>query len=335
MFRKIVLLIVFTFNIVLAQEYELGEGYNIPNTPVYLGGYTTIDYAHRKDGYKRLRLDELALLSYGAYDRFSYMASIGLKEGYVQHWDTQNSRTTNTKLNIERLYIDYQYNDTLQVRLGKYNTPVGYWNMEPINVMQDTTSIPYSSYLIFPRYSTGVQFHYANEFQSNTSYTLGLQQTKDLDDKYNNITVDSHYLLGVEQNFGMDLHLKGNVGYFNGYDYSLNQYRKFLYSMISLKYEGEQFDLLGELGNRYDATKKLTTVPYALYLQGAYHITPKHGVVYRFETYKIDEGASRDEYINVLGYVYRPTFPFTFKIEYRDHSYQNETQIQSSVSMMF
>lgn len=310
------------------DAYEFGEGVNIPNTPIYIGGYATLDYVQRADDYKRFRVDELGLMAYGGHERFSFMAALEMKESYVHEWDLQEEISTTDKVSVERLYIDYEVSDAIKIRAGKFNTPAGYWNMEPINILRDTSSVPYSTYLLYPRYTTGLEFHYADSFSSNTEYAMIVQETQGLDDYYNNIEVDRHYLAGVEHFFSDAFKMKANVGYFETYNDE-----PYLYTLLALSYESENFDILSELGNRRDS--KTYTVPYSFYLQGTWHINEANGLVARFETYAIDEGAQRDENINVLGYVYRPDFPFTFKIEYRDHSYRNENQIRSSVSLMF
>lgn len=311
-----------------AQEYQMGEGYNIPKTPIYIGGYGTLDYVSRVDGYNRFRVDELALLSYGMYDRFSYMASVDMKESYVKEWGTDNSVVTDDRVSLERLYLDYNINDTLRLRVGKFNTPAGYWNMEPINILRETSSVPYTSYILFPRYSTGAEIKYSNRLYSDTEYSLQVQENQDLDDYYNNISVNRHYLLGAEHFFNDDFKMKGNLGYFT----SLAN-KAYYYALLALSYESQDYKIMSEFGSRKSSDR--FTVPYSFYLQGAWHLSDEHDLVGRVETYKIDEGANREEFIEVLGYTYRPTIPFTFKVEYRHHSYINENQIRTSISVMF
>ncbi len=312
----------------IAEEYQFGEGINIPNTPVYVGGYATLDYVTRADDYNRFRIDELALLSYGNFDRFSYMFEVEMKESYVKEWGLEEGVVTDDRVSLERLYLDYTINDTLKLRAGKFNTPAGYWNMEPINVLRDTSSIPYTSFILFPRYSTGLELNYSNRLYSDTEYSLMIQENRDIDDHYNNISVDRHYLASVEHFFSDAFKMKANLGHFRTFDGE-----PYFYGLLALSYEHEAFKILSEFGSRKDSEE--FTVPYSFYLQGSWHIYENHDLVGRVETYKIDEGAFREEVIGVLGYVYRPTSPFTFKIEYRDHTYVNENQIRSSVSVMF
>jgi len=224
--------------------------------------------------------------------------------------------------------MDYALNDNVTIRAGKYNTPVGYWNMEPINVLRDTSSNPFLSFVLYPRYSTGIQINYENALYSNTTYSLMLQENNDLDDLYNNISVNRHYLASVEHFVSDSLSVKANLGHFRTTD-NLAYY----YALVAMMYEDEDYKLSAEFGSRKDEYK--FTVPYSLYIQGVWHMKEKHDLVGRYENYKIDEGALRKEQIGIVGYTYRPIFPITLKVEYQLRTYTNESRIRSSISMMF
>ena len=203
---RLFFLILLFLNINLAaDEYNFGEGINIPHTPIYVGGYGTLDYVSRADNYNRFRVDELSILSYGSNDRFSYMADFGLRDSYIKEWGSDDSSTTDSTISIERLYIDYQVNDSIRVRAGKFNTPAGYWNMEPINIFRETSSIPYTAFLVFPRFTSGLEVKYANSLYSDTEYSVVIQHNEDLDDTYNNIAIDKHYLASIEHFFSDSL----------------------------------------------------------------------------------------------------------------------------------
>lgn len=325
---KIFLILLLAIVSLSSREYQLGEGYNIPSTPLYIGGYATLDYLQRQDNYNRFRVDELALLSYAQVDNLGYMADIQMKESYIKEWGKRESDYSSDEVSIERLYLNYTLNDVITLRLGKYNTPVGYWNMEPIAIFQASSSQPYLPFLLYPNYATALEISYANPLYSDTTYTLSLQENRDLDERYNNFEVQSHYLVGFEHGFSENLHVKINLGYFRTIDAL-----EFYYQLLALKYESDTFEITAELGRR--TSIYTTPVPYSFYLQGVYNIDEKSGIVSRFESYKVDEGAFRQERLGVLGYRFEPIAPLTFKIEYRLHSYKNESQIRTSLSVMF
>lgn len=311
-----------------SQKYELGEGYNIPTTPIYIGGYATLDYIKRHDNYNRFRVDELALLSYASLNKFSYLADIQMKESYVSEWGKVEREKKDNTVNIERAYIDYRASDTLTLRAGKYNTPAGYWNMEPINLLRDTSSNPFLSYILYPRYSTGLSLQYANPLYSNTSYSLMIQESEDLDDGYNNISVNRHYLASIEHSVNDSLHVKFNLGHFR-----TTTNIAYYYGLLALMYEQESYKISAEFGSR--ANEYRFSVPYSLYIQGVYHLKENHDIVGRYENYSIDEGARREEQLGIIGYTYRPITSITLKVEYQLRSYLNESRIRSSISIMF
>jgi len=325
---QIFILLLLSLSILHAQEYELGKGLKVPSLPLYIGGYATVDYLQRADDYLRIRLDDIALIAYGGIKRFSYLAEFEMKESYVKEWGKVDNETYDDRVSIERLYTDYAYNDTLSIRAGKFNTPVGYWNLEPINVLRDSASNPYLAYIVYPRYTTGILLNYADTLNTDTKYSLLLQENSDFDDWYNNISVNRHYSGSVEHFINEELSIKANIGHFKTTDDL-----PFYYFLTALQLEKERYKISAEFGARRGETE--WSVPYALYIQGVWHLKERHDLIGRFEHYKIDEGALRDEQVGVFGYTYRPIYPITLKAEYQAHTYTNENQVHLSFSIMF
>ena len=325
---RILLISLLLFTQLFSEEYELGQGVKIPYLPLYIGGYATVDYLQREDDYKRLRVDEVALIGYGNIDRFSYLAEFEMKESYVKEWDKIEREEHSNRVSIERLYVDYAITDTFDIRAGKFNTPVGYWSQEPINVLRDSASNPYLAFIVYPRYTTGLQLNYADTLHDDTAYTLTLQENNDLDDWYNNISVNRHYSGGVEHFLDDALSIKANIGHFRTTDD-----KEFFYGLAAVQYEQQRYKVSAEFGARRG--EEQWNVPYALYLQGVWHVKERHDLIGRFEHYKIDEGAVRDEQIGIFGYTYRPVYPVALKVEYQAHTYSNENQVHLAFSVMF
>jgi len=321
------LILLFVASLLRAGDYTIGSGIKIGKLPVYAGGYITLDQLIRNDNYNRFRIDDIAFITYGDYKRFSYLSELEVKNGYVKEWGKRDTTKTNMRLNIERLYLNYTYDDKLEVRLGKFNTPVGYWNLTPIGVLRDSASNPYLAYILYPRYTTGVQISYEDHLNNANAYTLIIQHNNDLDDNYNNIIVNRHNIIGIEH-IGEEISYKANIGYFR-----TTSNKDFYYFLLSLLYERETYKISAEYGARRD--RERWSVPYAFYMQGVYHLAAKHDIIGRLESYKIDEGVKRHENIGVIGYTYRPIYPMTYKIEYQLRSYTNESQIKLSFSILF
>lgn len=328
--KRILLVFILLFSTLGAQEeYELGEGYQVGELPIYLGGYFSVDY-RKQDEEDRYRVDDIAFMSYGGNNTLSYMVELEFKEFYVETHDNDGKRTERDhKLYIERLYLDYTLNDTMKLRLGKFNSPVGYWNLMPINVLRETTSSPISTEIIYPRYTTGVDFSYRSFNENEIALDLILQDNTPIDDEYNNYDVDKHYGIGLSYGDG-SYELKVNGGYFSKRDHHRGV-DDFVYGLLSAKYEQEMYQILAEVGMQ---ESKDHDKNYAAYLQGLYRFTPKHIGVLRLESYKDDLLDSNDN-IAIFGYTYRPLFPVALKLEYQQHTRANTNQLIFSFSVLF
>lgn len=328
---RIFLILLFCFFTLNAEEtYELGEGIQVAKLPLYLGGYTSLQYKNSKK-LESYSLEDLALLAYGNYNKFSYMLELEYKELYTRTYtDIRKYTRKDTKLHTERLYIDYSYDENYAARIGKYNSPIGYWNLLPINVFRETTSNPQSCLIVFPKFTTGVDLSYNSYKEGELKLDLLLQYNEDLDDEYNNYKIDKHFGFGAsyEKN---NYALKINGGYFHQVETSVTNNDRY-YFLLSGKYDKDKIQVIGELG--YQKSNHITTTPYAGYLQTSYRFTEQHIGTLRFEAYK-DNLAQKNDEVTVFAYTYRPLYPIAFKTEYQFHSLYREDQFLLSFSVLF
>ena len=327
---KIILILLLGLYLQAQDKYELGNGLQISSYPIYLGGYFSVDYRNMNNE-NRYRLDDLSLLSYGSYDKFSYMTEVEYKHLYIKTY-TPNTSSSNsdTNLYIERLYVDYNYNENYIFRAGKYNSPIGFWNLLPINVLRDTTSSPYMIKNIFPEFTTGINFSYTSFEDDEIKIDVMLQHNEDLDDNYNNYKIDTHYGFGIlyeKEQYSLKL----NAGYFKQVD-TQNLFKNRNYILFAEKYETEKYQIMGEVG--YQSSNNKTTTPYSSYMQGLYRFTPQHIGVLRVESYKNKLTNIKDS-LAIVGYTYRPVYPVSFKSEYQFHSIKKENKVLLSLSVMF
>lgn len=313
------------------NSYKPGEGVQVGSFPLYIGGYFSLDYQQSKEQ-KQVRIDDFALLAYGDSEKFSYLAELEASDLYVKNWQPQNNHTTDTRFHAERLYLSYDFNDDNALRVGKFNSQIGFWNLTPINVLRDTTSSPISTEILFPKYTTGIHLEHNVYTLSEDTINLMLQQTRDVDailnrdDVYNNFTIDRHYSLGWIHSEG-EWKVQFNGGYFHTLEL-----QNFYYMMASISYESESFKLFCEAGSQHD--KNTFTIPYAGYVQGSYRLTHQHSLIARFEAYK-DDTRKQKEAFGVFGYTYRPIYPVALKAEYQSHSNGYEDQFLCSFSVLF
>jgi hypothetical protein len=328
--RYIALVFIFLLSLQADEEYQLGKGVQVGSLPLYIGGYFSLDYKHTDD-IDRYRIDDLAILGYGDYEKFSYMAEFEFKEMYVEtHQNGVKDSTNSDKLYTERLYIDYNLNENYMFRVGKYNSPIGFWNLLPVNVLRETTSNPMSTLIIFPKFTTGLGSSYMSYGDGELKADVMLQHNNDIDDEYNNYKIDEHYGLGISYERD-DYTLKLNVGYFH----NLNNYiiqDNLYYFLLSAKYESDKYQILSEVGSQ--KSKNDYTTDYALYVQGLYRFSEQHIGVIRVESYDDKLNATDDDML-IFGYTYRPLYPIAIKSEYQFHSQSNQNQFLFSFSVLF
>ena len=326
--KYIVILILVLSSLYAEEEYELGNGYKIENLPIYVGGYFAVDY-RKKDEQDRYRIDDIAFLSYGGNNTLSYMLELESKELYKRVEDTgMTSTSEDHKLYVERLYVDYRISDYYSLRFGKFNSPIGFWNLIPVNVLRDTTSNPFTTQIIFPRFTTGVDASYSLFNESLLQANLMIQDNASIDHEYNNYNVRKHYAFGVSRE-GENYTFKLSGGYFTlrekqpaGDDH--------LYLLASIKYEHDRYQLLAEVGvQKFNSQKN-----YASYVQSSYRFDDKHTGVLRFESYK-DAALKENDSMAIVGYIYRPIYPVSFKAEYQQHKRNIQNQMILSFSVLF
>lgn len=341
MYKRIVMLFVLLhlsmMHLHAFENYELGNGVQVGTLPFYLGGYFSLGYKSAMDK-KEYNLDDLAVLGYGSYGKFSYLVELELKDFYIQTDHEQNDGDSDGddieikkdhRFYKERLYLDYQYNQNYTFRAGKYNSPIGFWNLVPVNVLRETTSSPLLNEIIYPKFTTGINTTYTSFQSALVQIDVSLQNNKDLDSEYNNYEVDQNYALGItyeKERYSF----KSNLGYFRSIG-MVAQNQKLYYALLAGKYEDETYQLQAEAALQYD-TKEFKNS--ALYVQGLYRFYTKHAAIVRYEYFK-DEFGLREDSLAIAAYTYRPLYPVAFKAEWQKSLRNMENRYLFSMSVLF
>jgi hypothetical protein len=142
-------------NVLSDITYRLGDGLRVPGLGLTLGGYATGTFDHLRDSPSRVALEDLSLSLWwegpGRVKVFS-------------EFDYENSRIPRASgidaeapyLALERLYLDYALSETATLRVGKFLTPIGRWNLIHATPLVWTTSRPLVTTRAFPTNVTGL-----------------------------------------------------------------------------------------------------------------------------------------------------------------------------------
>ncbi len=290
---------------------------------IYLGGYASVDYIHKEDN-DILAVDELAAIFYGEFDRFDFLGEFENEGLYKRVFGSLDSETVQKTIHIERAYITYYFDNGDYLRVGKFNSKIGFWNQMPINVLRPTTSSPYLVNRMFPKFTSGFLYtkEINNNYFKNISFTL--QNNNDIDGDYNNFDLNRHYAVSLDMNH-WDTSFRFGGGYFR---YKNNFDNRYLFA--SFKTQGDIFDWLGEFAIRI---KSDDVYMHDFYLQNIWHFKDKEDFVSRIEHYE-DENFYFSEFVYVGGVVYRPKSNVALKAEFEAHTYLSN-RFLFSFSVMF
>lgn len=307
-------------------DYELGKGIQLGGLPLYLGGYLSVEYEDTNSNEEILKLDELALILYGEQDHLSYMLELEQEDIY-----SSSGYNNSSTLHLERLYLNYGFNENYEITLGKFNSIIGIWNQTPINVLRDTSSNPTITTQLFPKFVSGFEFKYHTFNDHMLTINTMFQKGEDLDrvlnkEIYNNFDIDGHYGAGVSLQQNETVY-QLNAGYFE-----LASGESYSYLLGAFKYEQSKYKLQGELGTQFSHGKN--TIPYIGYFQGTYTVQEHHEAILRIESYD-DRNIKIKDTFAVIGYTYRPYYSVAVKGEYQWHKLKEENELLLSISVLF
>jgi len=336
--RFLLLVLLFFSTIASSEEYELGQGYKV-NDALNIGAYFSLDYAYGKN-VNKTRLDDVAVLAYGALaPKVSYFAELEAAPLYVKDFKNDTSEF-NERFYVERAYFNYLYSDHLNFRAGKFITPIGYWNLIPINVLRDTSSNPLYSYRIFPKFVSGVDLSGYTDEEGSLTYHLYLQATDDIDEDYINIKNDFFTGVALSYDINCEYNIGASVGYFEAKKGLLvEESRKDVtFVQLNAKYDNYPYLLQTEwaYSDIENKTYKRDDYQFGGYLQGMYNFNEKHALVGRYEYFKDTQISFQEESnIGVIGYSYRPLYAISIKGEYQFHSNSTLSKALLSLSVLF
>jgi hypothetical protein len=139
--------------------YTPGRGLSFGNSGLTLGGFSTIEI-DREDGEPaEFSIDSVNfLVSYEPVDALRFFAELevdGLLELDSADWDA----TSDPGANFERLYVDFRKSDALNLRVGKFQTPVGRWNQVAAEPFVWTPEEPITIDAAFEEHQTGLALY--------------------------------------------------------------------------------------------------------------------------------------------------------------------------------
>ncbi len=309
-------------------SYIPGRGLHIGTTGLVLGGYSSVDLIRDEGAPARLTLADLSLfVMFQLSERFSFFSELEYENLFSI--DTNgDAGSPDERFVAERLYVDFSFNDRLEVRVGKFLTPVGRWNVIHAQPLVWTTSRPLVTEVPFDKNTTGVMLS-GNLFDGRVGYDLFGQFTDQLQ--------AAPHATRAESSGGARLTLDIVPGLSLGGTYLAFRSRDEWFHLVGLDAMWQSGPLEWMTEMTFDEGAGPSGSQWGAYTQLAARILPRIYAVGRYEHFAA-RGASRRLNQVVLGGAFRLRPYAIFKVEYQilDHSSPlTRAGFRSSFALLF
>jgi hypothetical protein len=139
-------------------DYVAARGLRLGRTGLTIGGFTTLEIDKEEGASGGLELDGLNfLLLWEPVDFLHAFAELEIENLFAVDFGTGDVES-DPELTVERIYGDFTASDALNFRFGKFQTPVGIWNLVPAEPFIWTATEPVLVETAFDEHTTGGGF---------------------------------------------------------------------------------------------------------------------------------------------------------------------------------
>ena len=231
-----------------------------------------------------------------------------LTAGEKQPWGAAQ-----THFESERFYFDGLVNDKLTVRIGKFLTPVGQWNVLHAAPLVWTTYRPVATENLFSTHVSGVMLHGALPVAGRQlEYSIYGDMTEEIDPHLSNNPFKNAF--GTHLRYQWNDNLQLGLSFAN---FELKELQTDRYSLagFDVLWRYRKYEVRSEIVYRsrgsYDDDKSL----WQGYLQAVGPLNKQWYLVGRYEAFQ--QWHDKTGQIGVMGLAYRPSPPIVWKLEYR------------------
>ena len=313
--------------------YHLGEGLYFPAKGLRVGGYANLQYYNVDGQAPTLRSRDISVfVTKDLGPRLQLFTEVDA--GDALHLAGSRSSERHSELNIERLYLDYRANQWVNLRLGKFLTPVGQWNQIHADPLTWTVSRPLSTSAAFARHAAGaMMFGTVATGGHDLDYWVFADDSRDLDvgPDQDQAFATSGTHLAIRNNFQRALggrvlwHATGDrfsIG-MSALDYQLREPRQ-SYRLVGIDFSwtGRYLSLSGEGIHRSGGASNQPE-EVGGFVEAEVPVTRRLYLIGRLERYRTSLPAQTVT-LHTVALNYRPLRGLVFKLEHRDSNRQTE-----------
>jgi hypothetical protein len=312
-------------------EYRAGRGLHLGNTGLNIGGFSTVEVEREEGDPADFALDSVNFLI--LFEPVTFFRGFAEFEvGDIALWNTDSDNVrSHPVFDVERLYGDLIYNDALNLRTGKFQTPIGRWNMVRAEPLTWTANEPVLVEVAFDEHQTGGALFGSLYPGSNTlNYWIYGQYLDTLDPDPDSIHADRS--------------VGGRVEYGDSFG-DLSVGASFLASELN-----DDWNYLGGIDAQWrtgnlELTSEFTIAEgdiedrdlWGVYFQGVYEVVPNFYLVGRYEHFD-RPGSGQDADLGDVGITWAPVQWLRIKADYRFSTHETEDVrrgLKASISVLF
>ena len=304
--------LLFAVSIAMALNFSLASADEAEPQSLWknlkLGGYSSAGVNIHPDGQVEGALNQVSLiLSWEDNSRLHFVSELVL-ERPLRFNENDTVVDKDFYFDLERLYLDYNLSDKLNLRTGRFLNPTGRWNLVHASPLVWTTSRPLATSRLFPESSNGLMLYGAVPLENNAfEYSFFAEVLKESSVNNEEIpfkdTKGAHFTLSGKVNWGL----------------SLLEFREDIlgsprFRLLGLDFlaQHEGWEFSGEAFQRYYSN--YSDGGSGGYLQGVAPLGNQWFAVARIENFKRPAEGSSERWL--LGTAWRMAPNRVFKIEY-------------------
>ena len=300
----------------VTPNYQWGRGINLFSGQLNIGGYANSSYTQLSGQKNSLTLEDLSLfISASLSDSIRFFSEIELEDAL----STKHTSNFNASLRVERLYLDYLATDEVTVRVGKWLTPFGRWNVVHAAPLVWTTTRPFiTDELLFPAHSSGAMVSKKfNINEHNLDVSVYVDDSQHLDVRKDPINFQNAF--GSRINLELTEQLQIGFSFLDFKQVDVHEARNHLFG-VDFFWQHSGYEMQMEASYRHNAS--VQGDEKGLYIQG---VAPLAKQVFAVSRYEYLEGAHQVNFTRLqssthaalAGLVWRPFVPLAIKAEYR------------------
>lgn len=137
-------------------EADENEAFNRKFT---VGGFSSAGIVLHRDAEAEAAINEFSLLiSWNNHERLSFFSELEIERPFAWNDDKGFNREEG-KIDLERLYFDFNVSDKINFRFGRFLTPNSRWNLLRAPPLVWTNSRPLATSRLFPIATNGITLH--------------------------------------------------------------------------------------------------------------------------------------------------------------------------------